>query len=783
MTYITYEFTAFSEASLLALGNNGSSLGCGDTFAMPATADTCISVSDNDAFLSGDSWCNENANDGHGQHASLMLNGSEAGNGGQIYAEQYHWVYDQHGNWYILIEIEQEGSSDDYYSFYNGSGYSTPAEGTELTVHSSCNVTSDWIDYKCLDAGEKAPVESPWVFDEATCTYTIQAEDFDLDGFNVVHGSQAAGGELVKIAKNDAELSADFGGTTGIYNLTVSVQDETDGVSKLKVYVNGEYQDMIKLDRQSDGGGSNNGGFSDFTLQGLEIAEGDHVEIRAWKDGGEFVRIDELKFEQVKFVECDDPDAVKLDFEGFNAGDVLTNQIDGVLITATGGSGDAMIFDSQNPTGGDADLETQVAQLGNVLIVSEDGDSSDPDDVVGGSITFDFLNPSEIFDIKVIDTEEGGTITLTLEDGSTQTVDIPEIVNGGVAQVMIETADVVRMEVSLNGSGAIDDLCYVPGENNQPDIPVALEDSGMGCADDEIIIDLSDNIEQGIGMITGIDGVELLDGQTKLISGVNITRDGDTFIFDGEDAYAFLDIGQTDTQTFSFGVTNAQGGFAEANINLTFCGDANSYDSLLATFPTTGTYQVENGLNGGAFIDEGFAIRVDGTGDTRLDGQVFENAYCLSFLDPAASAEIFADAPVNLGDLLSAEGSAATGVFNATQVSAVNGQTAADNLDLVSYIVAQNFEGSGTYTGWEVQFAIWELTDNVDATVFDAVVGTALDAANVDIIVADAIANGEGFAFGDSGQVGAIIDPNPSIATNSQPFIIGFDFDSYDCLC
>ena len=37
-----------------------------------------------------------------------------------------------------------------------------------------------------------------------------------------------------------------------------------------------------------------------------------------------------------------------------------------------------MIFDSANPTGGDQDLASDT--LGGLLIISEDGDSSDPDD-------------------------------------------------------------------------------------------------------------------------------------------------------------------------------------------------------------------------------------------------------------------------------------------------------------------------------------------------------------------------------------------------------------------
>ena len=165
MTYYygtnTYEFTAFSEDDLLQ-GTNGDDINCGDVFTMPGSSTICFSVKDNDTTLSGDSCWNEHSNDGSYQTASIIdaASGNELGNGGQIYAESYFWVQDQNGNWYVLIEIEQEGTGDKFYTFYTGSGYSLPPAGATLTVKSECNV-SDWEpDFRCLDAGEKAPMGS-----------------------------------------------------------------------------------------------------------------------------------------------------------------------------------------------------------------------------------------------------------------------------------------------------------------------------------------------------------------------------------------------------------------------------------------------------------------------------------------------------------------------------------------------------------------------------------------------------------------------------------------------
>ncbi|MEM7211730.1 MAG: SdrD B-like domain-containing protein, partial [Pseudomonadota bacterium] len=153
----TYEFTAFTEADLTS--GSDTNLNKGDTFTMPGNASTCFEVSDNDPFLSGDHRKNENATDTSYQTASITdaVAGNELGNGGQIYAEKVWYLKDQNGNTYVLIEIEQEGSGDDFFTFYNGApgNYPTPAPGTELTVTGCENVCTDYLDYKCFDAGEK----------------------------------------------------------------------------------------------------------------------------------------------------------------------------------------------------------------------------------------------------------------------------------------------------------------------------------------------------------------------------------------------------------------------------------------------------------------------------------------------------------------------------------------------------------------------------------------------------------------------------------------------------
>lgn len=76
----------------------------------------------------------------------------------------------------------------------------------------------------------------------------------------------------------------------------------------------------------------------------------------------------------------------------------------------------AMIFDSADPTGGDTDLETpgyhpsNTLHRKNILIISEDGDTSDPDDDArGGVIVFQFDTPRKVTSVEMIDIDDGNS--------------------------------------------------------------------------------------------------------------------------------------------------------------------------------------------------------------------------------------------------------------------------------------------------------------------------------------------------------------------------------------
>ncbi|WP_299119923.1 hypothetical protein [uncultured Winogradskyella sp.] len=181
-----------------------------------------------------------------------------------------------------------------------------------------------------------------------------------------------------------------------------------------------------------------------------------------------------------------------IDFEDYNTGDIVSEiyimdpfenaQVAGITM-AFPNSNAAMIFDSSNPTGGDFDIGTpneiyggpgignggasNDTALGNVLILSEDLDASDPDDIfeIGASFVFDFsananvtLNTFDILDIE----ESSNPTIVTLYDIEENVLLSKGVTPGGdnsKTTVDLEnTSDVAFMEIIMNSSGAIDNI-------------------------------------------------------------------------------------------------------------------------------------------------------------------------------------------------------------------------------------------------------------------------------------------------------------------------------------
>ena len=158
------------------------------------------------------------------------------------------------------------------------------------------------------------------------------------------------------------------------------------------------------------------------------------------------------------------------------------------------GQNAAVIFDTANPTGGDFDLGTPnetfggpgigVAGeagspfqndtfLGNVVILAEDlidadndGLVDDPDDadVPGATLEFGFPGPVLIQGLTILDVEEDeSSATVTLYDANDVIIEelvIPNPGDNGVINATGNTSGVIRMVVTLNGSGAFDNILF-----------------------------------------------------------------------------------------------------------------------------------------------------------------------------------------------------------------------------------------------------------------------------------------------------------------------------------
>lgn len=138
----------------------------------------------------------------------------------------------------------------------------------------------------------------------------------------------------------------------------------------------------------------------------------------------------------------------------------------------------AIIFNTQTPTGDDADLYTgvgKVADLGKVLIINQDMNSTPNDNQYGGMINLDFssMGGATLKDITVVDIDAYENMSYVRLYGHNNKLllekKIPTTGNNMVQVVDLgATKGVMRLEVVLDGensgmpagSGAIDNIRF-----------------------------------------------------------------------------------------------------------------------------------------------------------------------------------------------------------------------------------------------------------------------------------------------------------------------------------
>jgi len=151
-----------------------------------------------------------------------------------------------------------------------------------------------------------------------------------------------------------------------------------------------------------------------------------------------------------------------IDFNQFEKGETKLNLLGVNITTNDPNNHPLMIFDTDETGTPDSDLEVS---LGKALIISEDGNSNNPNDYAnGGWFMFEFDCPVYVNLIQVIDFENPNSkVELYDSDNVLQkTVLIPDGGNAGVQDIALDSKSiqVKRLKVTHLESGAISKLCY-----------------------------------------------------------------------------------------------------------------------------------------------------------------------------------------------------------------------------------------------------------------------------------------------------------------------------------
>lgn len=825
MTYFYkhYEWTAFKEADLLKKGDTDFSRG--DSFVMSAPT-VKMATYDNDAKLSGGlSWWGGYSSDRMGQDA--LVDGKQVG--GKMFAERYHVLKGSDGKTYYLIEIQIEGhdapgAGTNYLTFYGAQ----PKAGVTLTSQGSCDVAGSWIDYSSLGAGKNAPPNTPPSFtnvpkdgvfciDENTKLVVdldakdkdgdalsfsivggadnkaftidaktgvlsfknapdyekptdsdgnniykvivqvadgkggtevkelsvqvkdvaedtpkcivIEAEDMQLCNYKVGSASSASGGEYIVLGASwwgasSGYAQTKFNGAAGEYDFTIRVWDAAQGNATVKVLVNGKQVGTITLNAKKDG-------WVEKSIDGLTLKKGDVIKLEGYGSGCDYAIIDKIKI-------CPVEPAPKP------------------------GALEGRVFHDVNKDGLDNDGANGIA-----------------------GVTVQLLNAAGVVVATQLTAADGGYAFTNLQPGDYSVV-FPTNVNGRpLTQQDIGGDDSIDSDASTT-TGQTGSYTVVAGETvydvdagvidpNQG--PVAVNDQAGVCAGEAVAVDVLANDSDADGdqlTITKVAGQAIAEGESvTLTDGVIVSLVAGQLVFDSANSdYAGLLIGQKDSATYSYEITDGNGGVATANVDLDFCGSVNTLETIKASLPAGGTLVVATDNSpGGDF----YTVTISDTGDARFDGKSFDIAYCVSAYEAIGS-----NVQIPYSFYMASEESVPAGII-----------AYPENLDMVNWILNQDFasmdngDGNGkTYTEAEIQGAIWGLTDNI---VFVQEVYGYGTTQNAQEIYDMAQAQGGGYVPGAGDIVGLILDPTAEAeaAGNKQPLIIGVNFDdlAQDCLC
>lgn len=125
-------------------------------------------------------------------------------------------------------------------------------------------------------------------------------------------------------------------------------------------------------------------------------------------------------------------------------------------------------------------------------------------------------------------------------------------------------------------------------ENRAPD---AMNDTAKTCADDAVTVDVTANDTDADGdalTITKVAGQAIAEGGSVDVDGVSIALVDGKLVIDGSAAYGDLILGEKATVSYSYEVSDGNGGFDTANVDMTFCGATNTLDTIKDSLPSAG---------------------------------------------------------------------------------------------------------------------------------------------------------------------------------------------------
>ena len=220
--------------------------------------------------------------------------------------------------------------------------------------------------------------------------------------------------------------------------------------------------------------------------------------------------------------------SINFDEHNLAAGTIVTDQFYGVEFSTSSESG-LMLFDTNNITGEDFDLES--TDLGNALIISEDGNSEDPDDsAAGGTISVEFEDLVSVASIGLLDIDEpGSSLTFYDEnDSPIETVEIDTLDNNSLQEVPVDLDNVASVDIDLAGSGAVTEINYSTARKDAYDNTDLDPLTGTSTAGASLYQDLSSGDRKGIMLAVDMQNGFLTTPETEEVL-TNVIDNAESF--------------------------------------------------------------------------------------------------------------------------------------------------------------------------------------------------------------------------------------------------------------